>query len=384
MTHELIGQGAFDKVYRVGNMVRKSINYEGGRISTSSFREITFLSYLKHENHRNVVYPVKISDKVLYLNYGGISLKECIVHNGPFIWSELRKILVQILKALDYIHKKKLIHCDIKPDNLLMLQRNGKSIIYICDFNISSFNNGNNSGSVYTISYRPLETLNNHYDERSDIWALGCTLYELYVGKCMFHCNTRENKTIYERITDIMGTPSQDLIKKYNLEEYSTEHKSRSIGKFTDCDTLNDLLEIMLDFDIEKRPTAEQLLNILGKSSPYEYVSITPKREYLLIKYLYDKKIVSYNIMVIATNLLYWLIKNNIMTEQYIHQWAVLCCCSMLSDGDRLRFHRTNFLEPDFHISTSDYNFGLALQDILVLSNYDILSKALPWNQKTT
>lgn len=368
---ELIGEGAFDKVYRLNNGVVKYINYEGDRMSTSSFREIVFLNYL---SHRNIVYPTKIDNKELRMNYGGYSFKSHYeVRN--FSWDELRNITIQILRALDYMHKRKIIHCDIKPDNILM---NGNHV-YLCDFNISSINNGHNKGSVYTIWYRPLESLINCYNEKSDIWALGCTLYEIFTKHPLFKCASRNNQSIYDKITDILGTPNYALIEKYQLTRLYSTKKDRQIKDLTSCSKLNQLLELMLAFDVKDRPSASQLLDILGDSSKrFQEHPIVVCREFPLIKHLHDIEMISFTIYAISCNLLCYLIENcPDFSDDCLYQWIVVCCCSMLSDGDKIRFHDTSIVDH-YNLDISTINFGMAMQDILELTKYNFLTLAMP------
>lgn len=160
--------------------------------------ESTALSLLSHPNIV-MVYNTAITNSIKYfvMEYvEGITLKSHIEHRGALPEREILYYASQILSALDYIHSKSIIHCDIKPQNIILLQ-NGN--IKVADFGISRVSSILDSeneksdtaiGTVYYIS--PEQAKGKLPGKESDIYSLGVMLYELATGTLPFR---HENPT---------------------------------------------------------------------------------------------------------------------------------------------------------------------------------------------
>lgn len=116
-------------------------------------------------------------------------------------YSLIKKYMIQILLAIEYIHKHSIIHCDLKPSNILVLEDKAdvlgnKNIVQICDFGLSIpyTYQGDQTPNVVTSWYRAPEIILGypHYDYKSDIWSIGCIFYEMISNK-QFLINTPEN-----------------------------------------------------------------------------------------------------------------------------------------------------------------------------------------------
>ncbi|KAL6174708.1 hypothetical protein ACLB2K_051354 [Fragaria x ananassa] len=113
------------------------------------------------------------------------SLETLLKSQGPFSEENLAPIARQVLQGLDYLHNThKIVHCDIKPGNLLM---NDKKEVKIADFGCSS-DESCSSSTMGTCAYMSPEGLNREMYGGSfsgyarDIWSFGVTLMELYMG----------------------------------------------------------------------------------------------------------------------------------------------------------------------------------------------------------
>ena len=148
-------------------------------------------------SHPNIVrvFDVNFSDTVQYIvmeYIDGITLKEYIGQQGAVKWKETIHFTVQILRALQHAHDNGIVHRDIKPQNVMLLQ---DGTIKVMDFGIAHVQNY----STITISDKAIGTV--HYispeqakgrpaDERSDIYSTGVILYEMLTGKLPFDADS--------------------------------------------------------------------------------------------------------------------------------------------------------------------------------------------------
>ena len=104
-----------------------------------------------------------------------------------FTEAEIWNWFVQICLSLEYIHGRKVLHRDIKASNIFLT---GNNTVKLGDFGISKVleNTGSNAMTVVgTPYYMSPEVCQNHpYTFKSDVWALGCVLYELCTLKHAF------------------------------------------------------------------------------------------------------------------------------------------------------------------------------------------------------
>ncbi|MCJ7773918.1 MAG: serine/threonine protein kinase [Desulfobacterales bacterium] len=121
----------------------------------------------------------------------GKSLREILQSSKKISFEEVQSMMGQICDALSYASKKGVIHCDIKPENII-LDKEGK--IYLVDFGIARTSSADLTKtmlSMVTPSYTSPERLNGiEPDIRSDIFALGAVLYEIVSGQKAFQGDT--------------------------------------------------------------------------------------------------------------------------------------------------------------------------------------------------
>ena len=214
-----LGQGGYGEVYQVLNesdnkyyaLKEFPIKGETEDNIQAIKKEAQILSKF---NHRNIV---KYYDSLEKDDKFFIFMEYCDVHNLNFFInkhkekSELieEKIIYNIIKqiclGLKEIHSKNIIHRDLKPENIFMNKNNE---IKIGDFGISKELNSykaitktnNNLGTLYYIAPEILK--NGKYNNKADIWSLGCIIYELfnldfYFLNNMMHEIKKINENIY-------------------------------------------------------------------------------------------------------------------------------------------------------------------------------------------
>jgi serine/threonine protein kinase len=116
---------------------------------------------------------------------------------GPVDLGAIAAIGAQIADALAAMHAAKVAHCDLKPENIMVLHDGsfaGWPRIKVVDFGVARFlDREEDEGQVAgTPMYMAPEQWRGHADERSDIYALGCMLYELVAGRCPFEGSVAE------------------------------------------------------------------------------------------------------------------------------------------------------------------------------------------------
>ena len=153
-------------------------------------REAQAIASLTHPNIVNI-YDVGAENGINYIVMelvGGITLKEYIKKKGCISPQETVDISIQIASALSHAHNHHIIHRDIKPQNILISE---DGMIKVTDFGIAKAANSNTVtstataiGSVHYIS--PEQAKGRFCDEKSDIYSLGITMYEMVTGKVPF------------------------------------------------------------------------------------------------------------------------------------------------------------------------------------------------------
>ncbi|WP_446807777.1 protein kinase domain-containing protein, partial [Dysosmobacter sp.] len=113
----------------------------------------------------------------------GITLKQYMEKRGQLNWRESLHFITQIMRGLSHAHSRGIIHRDIKPQNML-ISMDGK--VKVADFGIaravsSQTMNSTVVGSVHYIS--PEQARGGYSDERSDLYSLGITMFEMVTGR---------------------------------------------------------------------------------------------------------------------------------------------------------------------------------------------------------
>ena len=136
-----------------------------------------------------------------------------------------RLLMLKIIRCVEYLHSYNILHGDIKPSNILIFDDTPK----LADFNFSRliFENGNSiDEKLYTITFRPPEVKENFVTLNSDIWALGCTLFEIYYNYSYFNNNSRDR--VFYHIKSNLERKEENKIFNDLIEKMiNKDHKSR-------------------------------------------------------------------------------------------------------------------------------------------------------------
>ncbi|XP_059457920.1 uncharacterized protein LOC132187584 [Corylus avellana] len=196
-----------------------------------------------------------------------------------FTLSRLQVITRQCLEALEYLHHLGIIHCDLKPENIL-IKSYRRCEIKVIDLGSSCFNTDNLCLYVQSRSYRAPEViLGLPYDQRIDMWSLGCILAELCSGEVLFPNDSAV--MILARMTGILGPIDLDMLEqgqethKYFTKEYDLYHINEETDQLEYIIPESSLLEhrlqvtdfgfidfvtSLLEINPKRRPTAAEAL----------------------------------------------------------------------------------------------------------------------------
>lgn len=219
---EIVGVGGMSVVYKAYDNVDDRIvaikilkdeflnNEEFKRRFKNESKAIALLS------HPNIVkvYDVNFGEKLQYIvmeYIDGITLKEYINKQGAITWNDALFFMTQILRAVQHAHDKGIVHRDIKPQNIILLQ-NGN--IKVTDFGIARFSRSDTRtlteqaiGSVHYIA--PEQAKGEYTDEKADIYSLGVVLYEMLAGNVPFEADSAVSVALMQlqadakKLTDI-------------------------------------------------------------------------------------------------------------------------------------------------------------------------------------
>lgn len=164
-------------------------------------------------SHPNIVrvYDVGQDDNIYYIvmeYIHGNTLKKAIKEKAPFDTKSTINAAIQVASALSHAHKNHIVHRDIKPQNILV---GTDGMIKVTDFGIARAatsstvtTTANAAGSVHYFS--PEQARGGYVDEKSDIYSLGITMFEMVTGQVPFQANTSVAialKHINEELPDI-------------------------------------------------------------------------------------------------------------------------------------------------------------------------------------
>ncbi|XP_053925759.1 serine/threonine-protein kinase 36 isoform X3 [Cuculus canorus] len=209
---EVIGEGSFGRVYKgrrkqSAQVVALKFIPKVGRSEKelkNLQREIEIMRGLHHPNIIQMLDSFETDKEVVVVtDYAEGELFQMLEDDGSLPEDQVQTIAAQLVSALYYLHSHRILHRDMKPQNILL----GKDgVVKLCDFGFAR------AMSIHTMVltsikgtplYMSPELVEERpYDHTADLWSVGCILYELFVGTPPFYTSS-----IFQLVSLIVKNP---------------------------------------------------------------------------------------------------------------------------------------------------------------------------------
>ncbi|KAL3275734.1 hypothetical protein HHI36_020480 [Cryptolaemus montrouzieri] len=217
---EQLGEGSYATVYKgFSNLQNQVVALKEIRLQEeegapfTAIREASLLKELKHANIVTLHDIVHTRTTLTFVfEYVHTDLSQYLErHNGGLDSRNVRLFLFQLLRGLSYCHKRRVLHRDVKPQNLLISEIGE---LKLADFGLArakSVPSHTYSHEVVTLWYRPPDVLlgSTEYSTSLDMWGVGCIFVEMITGVAIFP-GVRDTYDQLHKIFKVLGTPTEE------------------------------------------------------------------------------------------------------------------------------------------------------------------------------
>lgn len=219
---EQLGEGSYATVYKgFSNLQNQVVALKEIRLQEeegapfTAIREASLLKELKHANivtlHDIVHTRTTLTFVFEYVHTDLSQYLELERNMGGLDPRNVRLFLFQLLRGLSYCHKRRVLHRDVKPQNLLISEIGE---LKLADFGLArakSVPSHTYSHEVVTLWYRPPDVLlgSTEYSTSLDMWGVGCIFVEMITGTAIFP-GVRDTYDQLDKIFKVLGTPTEE------------------------------------------------------------------------------------------------------------------------------------------------------------------------------
>jgi len=277
---EKVGEGTYGVVYKAkdtnsGHIValkKIRLEAEDEGVPSTAIREISLLKELKDDNIVRLL-DIVHADQKLYLvfEFLDVDLKRYIEtgnqNRTPISLQIVKKFTHQLTSGLLYCHSHRILHRDLKPQNLLIDKRDN---LKLADFGLArafGIPMRTYTHEVVTLWYRAPEVLlgSRHYSTAIDMWSVGCIFAEMAMQGAPLFPGDSEIDQIF-KIFRIMGTPNEEVWPsvsslpdyKPTFPQWSRQDIARIVSTLDEAGI--DMLKRTLTYDSAKRISAKRAL----------------------------------------------------------------------------------------------------------------------------
>ncbi|XP_076041689.1 cyclin dependent kinase Eip63E isoform X2 [Oratosquilla oratoria] len=220
MKLDQLGEGSYATVYKgYSNLTNQVVALKEIRLQEeegtpfTAIREASLLKQLKHANIVTLHDIVHTKETLTFVfEYVHTDLSQYLEQHGGGLHPRNAKLfLFQLLRGLAYCHRRRILHRDIKPQNLLISE---VGELKIADFGLArakSVPSHTYSHEVVTLWYRPPDVLlgSTDYTTSLDMWGVGCIFIEILTGMPAFP-GVRDVQDQLDKIFKVVGTPTEE------------------------------------------------------------------------------------------------------------------------------------------------------------------------------
>ena len=220
-----LGGGSFSDVmaaydHKLGRDVAVKIIANNKHANETARHEISILAHLAAQGpvahtirmHEHFVFRQHTCMVLERLDGGDLFdlIRQCRRSDTTLSAARVRQLATALLRCVDEVHSRGVIHCDIKPENV-MVGADGAQLTMI-DFGLSCLQSEtSNSHSFGSMAYSaPEVVLGGWHDTALDMWSVGCTLAELVLGRPLFACGSQAE--LLGKHVAALGMPPQSLL----------------------------------------------------------------------------------------------------------------------------------------------------------------------------
>jgi len=272
---EKVGEGTYGVVYKAQDTqgdiyalktIRLEAEDEG--IPSTAIREIALLKELHHPNIVRLCDVVHTERKLtLVFEFLDQDLKKLLdMCNGGLDVATTKSFLYQLLRGVAYCHQHRVLHRDLKPQNLLI---NREGSLKLADFGLArafGIPVRSYTHEVVTLWYRAPDVLmgSRKYSTPLDIWSVGCIFREMVTGRPLFPGSTDSDQL--QKIFKVLGTPNETTWHritelpewKPDFPQYEPQDLANSVENLDAAGV--ELLSKMLRYDPEQRVTGSKAM----------------------------------------------------------------------------------------------------------------------------